>query len=161
MNKGIRVPKIRLIDAEGGQVGVVDRRDAQQMADEAGLDLVMVADGGDVPVCRIMDYGKHKYQQSKTKGKQSRDRSKEIKIRPGTEDADFHVKLNKLIKFLDSGCKVKVTMRFRGREMAHQDLGLDQMKRLLAELDDHGVVDREPRLEGRQMIMLLSPKKKN
>lgn len=132
-------------------------------AQEAGLDLVEISPNVEPPVCRVMDFGKFLYEESKrkqaAKKKQKQIHVKEVKFRPGTEVGDYQVKLKKLIQFLENGDKTKVTMRFRGREMAHRELGLDVLKRVEADLADYGTVEQEPRLEGRQMVMVLGPKK--
>lgn len=131
---------------------------------ELELDLVEIAPGADPPVCRIMDFGKFLFEESKkrhvAKKKQKHIHVKEVKFRPGTEAADYQVKLRNLVRFLTDGDKAKVTMRFRGREMAHQELGLKLLKRVEADLEDHGVVEQFPRMEGRQMVMVLGPKKR-
>lgn len=161
MNERIRAREIRLIDAEGNQVGIVTRDEALRLAKDAELDLVEVSGPGvDVPVCRIMDYGKHKFKQSKAKKKQKQVQLKEIKFRPTTEKEDYRVKKEKIIAFLEEGNKVKVTLRFRGREMTHQQLGAELMTRLQEDLTQYAVIDQPPRLEGRQMVMMLSPQKK-
>lgn len=139
-------------------------RDALRISEEAGLDLVEVSPEAKPPVCRIMDYGKYKFQLSKRKAaarkKQKQIHIKEIKIRPGTEEADYQVKLKNLIRFLSEGNKAKVTLRFRGREGAHPELGTQLLQRIQADLVDHGMVEQSPRFEGRQMVMVLGPKKK-
>lgn len=164
LNNEITVPEIRLIDAEGEQAGVVNIRAALQMAEEAGLDLVEIAPTAQPPVCRIMDYGKFKYQEAKkaheAKLKQKQVQVKEIKLRPGTDENDYQIKLRNMIKFLDEGDKVKVTLRFRGREMAHQEFGMRQLERIKADLDAVGAVEQMPKMEGRQMIMIIGPAKK-
>lgn len=134
------------------------------MAEEAEVDLVEIAPQAKPPVCRLMDYGKFKYQQSKrqheAKLKQKQIQVKEIKFRPGTDEGDYQIKLRNLIKFLEEGDKAKVTLRFRGREMAHQEIGLAQLKRVEADLAEHAVVEQFPKMEGRQMVMMLAPKRK-
>lgn len=149
---------------EGEQLGIVSLREALVKAEEADLDLVEIAPQAQPPVCRIMDYGKFKYQESKkqheAKLKQKQIQVKEVKFRPGTDENDYQVKLRNLIRFLAEGDKAKVTMRFRGREMAHQEFGLDLLKRIENDLLEHGLVEQFPKLEGRQMIMVLAPKKK-
>ncbi len=134
------------------------------MAEENDIDLVEISPTAQPPVCKLMDYGKFKYEQSKkrheAKQKQKQIQVKEIKFRPGTDDGDYQVKLRNLIRFLTDGDKAKVTLRFRGREMAHQDIGLALLKRVEADLAEVGVVEQFPRLEGRQMVMMISPKKK-
>lgn len=134
------------------------------MAEEAEVDLVEIAPQAKPPVSRLMDYGKFKYQQSKrqheAKLKQKQIQVKEIKFRPGTDEGDYQIKLRNLIRFLEEGDKAKVTLRFRGREMAHQELGLAQLKRVEADLAEHAVVEQFPKMEGRQMVMMLAPKRK-
>jgi len=152
------------VGVESEQLGIVRLREALAKAEEAELDLVEIAPQAQPPVCRIMDYGKFKYQESKkqheAKLKQKQIQVKEVKFRPGTDEADYQVKLRNLMRFLGEGDKAKVTLRFRGREMAHQEFGLDLLKRVEGDLAELGVVEQFPKLEGRQMIMVLSPKKK-
>lgn len=154
---------MRLIDAEGEQAGVVPIEEALRMAEEAELDLVEVAPNAEPPVCRIMDYGKYKFEQSKklqaARKKQKQIQVKEIKFRPGTDEGDYRVKLRNLVRFLTEGDKAKVTLRFRGREMAHQELGRDLLQRVEKDLEEYATVEQFPRMEGRQMVMVLSPKK--
>ncbi len=154
---------MRLIDAEGEQVGVVSIADAQQRAEDSGLDLVEIVPNSEPPVCRIMDHGKFVFEQSKkkhaAKKKQKQIHVKEIKFRPGTDDGDYQIKLKNLIKFLTNGDKAKITLRFRGREMAHQELGTKMLKRIEADLEEYGVVEQFPKMEGRQMVMVLASKK--
>jgi translation initiation factor IF-3 len=154
---------VRLIDAEGEQVGVVSIEDAQQRAEDSGLDLVEIVPNSEPPVCRIMDYGKFIFEQSKkkhaAKKKQKQIHVKEIKFRPSTEIGDYQIKLKNLIKFLTNGDKVKITLRFRGREMAHQELGTKMLKRIEADLEEYGVVEQFPKMEGRQMVMVLASKR--
>lgn len=154
---------MRLIDAEGQQVGVVSLREAQQKAQEADLDLVEIVPNAKPPVCRIMDYGKFLFEQSKkrhtAKKKQKQVQIKEIKFRPSTEEGDYQVKLRNLIRFLEEGDKAKITLRFRGREMSHQELGQKLLKRIEADLTEHGSVEQQPKMEGRQMVMVVAPKK--
>jgi translation initiation factor IF-3 len=149
---------------EGEQIGVVSLASAMRMAEEAEVDLVEIAPTAKPPVCRLMDYGKFKYQESKkrheAKLKQKQIQVKEIKFRPGTDEGDYQIKLRNLIRFLEEGDKAKVTLRFRGREMAHQEFGVKLLERVRADLDPYAVVEQFPKLEGRQMIMVLSPKKK-
>ena len=158
------MPEIRLLGEEGEQVGVVSIRAALQMAEEAGVDLVEIAPLATPPVCRIMDYGKFKYQEAKkaheAKLKQKQVQVKEIKLRPGTDENDYQIKLRNMTRFLDEGDKVKVTLRFRGREMAHQEFGMRQLERIKADLDSVGVVEQMPKMEGRQMIMVIGAKQK-
>jgi len=157
------VDKVLLIDAEGQKIGDVSIREAKEMAQEAGLDLVEIAPDSNPPVCRVMDYGKHRYEQTKkqagAKTKQKKVKVKEIKFRPGTEEGDYQVKLRNLIRFLQSGDRVKVTLRFRGREMMHRDLAQQLFARLRNDAQEHGAVEMEPKLEGRQIIMIVVPKK--
>ncbi len=158
------MPQVRLIGADGQQVGIVPTHEAQRLAQEAELDLVEVVPAATPPVCRIMDYGKFRFEQSKklhaAKKKQKQIQVKEIKLRPGTEEGDYQVKLRNLVRFLEDGDKAKVTLRFRGREMQHQELGLKLLNRIESDLAEHGVVEQRPKLEGRMMVMLLAPKKK-
>ena len=145
-------------------MGIVPLVQAKQIAEEAELDLVEVSPNAKPPVCRIMNYGKYKFEQSKkqqeAKKKQKQMQVKEVKFRPGTDEGDYQVKLRNLIRFLNDGDKAKVTLRFRGREMAHQDLGLKLLQRIEADLEEHGVVEQRPRMEGRQMVMVIAPAKK-
>ena len=153
-----------MIGADGEQVGVVSLATANKMAEEAGVDLVEIAPTAKPPVCRIMDYGKFKYAEAKkrheAKLKQRQVQVKEIKFRPGTDEGDYQIKLRNLIRFLEEGDKAKVTLRFRGREMAHQEFGVKLLERVRTDLDPYAVVEQFPKMEGRQMIMVLSPKKK-
>ena len=164
LNDEITVPEIRLQGLEGEQLGIVNIRAALQMAEEAGVDLVEIAPTAKPPVCRIMDYGKFKYQEAKraheAKLKQKQVQVKEIKLRPGTDENDYQIKLRNMTRFLDDGDKVKVTLRFRGREMAHQEFGMRQLERIKADLDEVGQVEQMPKMEGRQMIMVIAPAKK-
>jgi translation initiation factor IF-3 len=163
LNEEIHVPKVRLIDAKGQQAGLVATKEALEMAFEAGLDLVEISPNAEPPVCRIMNYGKYLFEQSKQKTAQKKKQklvqTKEIKIRPGTEEGDYQVKLRNLIRFLDNGDKAKITLRFRGREMSHMELGAQLMERIQRDLEPYGIVEQMPKLEGRQMIMLVNPKK--
>ena len=149
---------------EGEQLGIVTVRVALQMAEEAGVDLVEIAPLAKPPVCRIMDYGKFKYQEAKraheAKLKQKQVQVKEVKLRPGTDENDYQIKLRNMTRFLEEGDKVKVTLRFRGREMAHQEFGMRQLERIKADLDAVGQVEQMPKMEGRQMIMVIAPAKK-
>lgn len=153
-----------MIDGEGQQLGVVSIQEAKRISEEAQLDLVEVSPGAEPPVCRIMDYGKYVFQMNKRKAaakkKQKQIQIKEIKIRPGTEEADYQVKLRNILKFLEGGDKVKVTVRFRGREMSHPELGMQLLQRMIAEIGEGGSVEQHPKFEGRQIIMVLGPKKK-
>ena len=159
------MPEVRLIGEAGEQVGIVSIRTAMQMAEEAEIDLVEIAPLAQPPVCRIMDYGKFKYQEAKkaheAKLKQKQVQVKEVKFRPGTDENDYQIKLRNMVRFLDEGDKVKVTLRFRGREMAHQEFGMRQLERVKADLEEIGQVEQMPKMEGRQMIMVIAPKKKH
>ncbi|MDA0704001.1 MAG: translation initiation factor IF-3 [Proteobacteria bacterium] len=161
-NEMINVPNVRLIDAEGENRGVVSTRDAIAMAMDAGLDLVEVSPGADPPVCKILDLGKFKYEAQKKRNearkKQKTIEVKEIKMRPNIDDHDYVVKMKSMVRFLDEGDKVKVTLRFRGREMAHQDLGQKVLQRVRDDLAEKVKVEQFPRLEGRQMVMVVAPK---
>ncbi len=152
-----------MIDTEGQQIGIVPIREAQEKAQQAELDLVEIVPNAKPPVCRIMDYGKFLFEQNKkrhaAKKKQKQVQVKEIKFRPGTEEGDYQVKLRNLIRFLEDGDKAKITLRFRGREMAHQDLGQQLLRRLETDLENYGIVEQQPKLEGRQMVMVVAPKK--
>lgn len=156
-------PEVRVIGADGEQVGVLKIEAAIQMAEEAGLDLVEVSPNAEPPVCRVMDYGKYKFETNKkqqaAKKKQKQIQVKEIKFRPRTEEGDYQTKVRKLREFLEKGDKAKVTLRYRGREFAHQELGLELLKRVAADLEDLSLVEQMPKMEGRQMVMMLSPKK--
>ncbi len=149
---------------DGEQLGIVSLREALFKAEEAELDLVEIAPMAKPPVCRIMDYGKHKYRESKkqheAKLKQKQIQVKEVKFRPGTDENDYQVKLRNLVRFLGEGDKAKITLRFRGREMAHQELGMEQLKRVEADLTEYATVEQFPKMEGRQMVMVLAPKRK-
>jgi len=155
---------VRLIGADGAQLGVVSLREALYQAEQADLDLVEIAPNAEPPVVRIMDVGKFKYQESKkrheAKLKQKQVQIKEVKFRPGTDENDYQVKLRSLVRFLEEGDKAKITLRFRGREITHQELGLAQLKRVESDLGELAVVEQFPKMEGRQMIMMLAPKKK-
>ena len=152
-----------MIDSEGEQAGVMERDTAIDLAREKELDLVEVAPNADPPVCRIMDFGKYLFEQKKKsqagKTKQRQTQLKEVKFRPGTEVGDYNVKMRNLVKFLEQGDKTKVTLRFRGREMAHQELGMQLLKRIEADLEEYGTVEQFPKMEGRQLTMVLAPKK--
>jgi translation initiation factor IF-3 len=153
-----------LIDAEGEQAGVVSLQAALAAAEEAGLDLVEIAPLAQPPVCRVMDLGKFKYQEAKkahdAKQKQKQVQVKEVKLRPGTDENDYQIKLRNLKRFLEEGDKAKVTLRFRGREMAHQEFGLRQLERVKEDLLEYGQVEQMPKMEGRQMVMVIAPLKK-
>ncbi len=156
--------QVRVIALNGEQVGILPIEEALEAASSDGLDLVEVAPNSDPPVCRVMDYGKFVFEQNKkaqsARRKQKQIHVKEIKFRPGTEESDYQVKLRNLIRFLKQGDKTKVTLRFRGREMAHQELGRELLKRVESDLDEYGTVEQYPQLEGRQMVMVLTPRKR-
>lgn len=160
MNEDIKADEIRVVDEDGEMLGVMSVEEGIEKAYEAGLDLIEISPNATPPVCKILDYGKYKYEQQK-KANEARKKQKvidvkEVKIRPGIEDHDYKVKMRNARRFLEDGDKVKVTMRFRGREMAHIDIGMDIMERIKEELADVGKVDMQPKLEGRQAIMVLS-----
>lgn len=163
MNDRIRGTEIRLIGAEGENVGVVSPERALALAEEAGLDLVEISPNATPPVCKIMDYGKYKYETQKKEAearkKQKIIEVKEVKFRPTTDTHDYDVKMRNVFKFLEHGDKVKVTLRFRGREMAHQDLGRQLLERVAEDIKELGKVDNMPKMEGRQMVMMISPLK--
>ena len=165
INQDISATQVRLIGADGEQVGVVSLDEAQSMADQANLDLVEISPQAEPPVCKVMDYGKFRFEEQKkqqaARKKQKQVQVKEVKFRPGTDENDYQIKLRNLIKFLQEGDKAKVTLRFRGREMAHQEIGMRQLERVKTDLDEIGVVEQFPKMEGRQLIMVLSPKKKH
>ena len=162
INDRIRAPEIRLIGADGENVGVVTPLRAMQLAAEAGLDLVEISPTAVPPVCKIMDFGKFKYEQQKREAearkKQKIIEIKEIKFRPGTDDHDYDVKMRSVLKFLEEGDKVKITLRFRGREMAHQELGMELLNRVAADVNEQGKIEQMPKLEGRQMVMMIAPR---
>ncbi|MBK9949966.1 MAG: translation initiation factor IF-3 [Candidatus Competibacteraceae bacterium] len=164
LNDEITGREVRLIDQDGEQAGIVSLLQAKRMAEEAELDLVEISPNAKPPVCRIMDYGKYRFElakkQNEARKKQKQIQVKEIKFRPGTDEGDYQVKLRNLIRFLNEGDKAKVTLRFRGREMAHQDLGINLLKRVEDDLASYGAVEQRPRLEGRQMVMTIAPVKK-
>lgn len=153
-----------MIGVDGEQIGVVTLAVAHTLAEESGVDLVEIAPTARPPVCRLMDYGKFRYQESKKKHeaklKQKQIQIKEVKFRPNTDEGDYNIKLRNLISFLEEGDKAKITLRFRGREMAHQEFGVRLLERLRGDLESHAVVEQFPRMEGRQMVMVLSPRKK-
>jgi len=163
-NEEINAPQLRVIAADGSQAGVMSRYDALQMASAAELDLVEVSPTAEPPVVRIMDYGKFLFEQNKkahsAKRKQKKIQVKEVKFRPGTGEADYQIKLRNLTRFLNEGDKAKVTLRFRGREMVHQDIGRKLLDRVSGDLAPHAVVEQNPLLEGKQMVMVFAPKKK-
>jgi translation initiation factor IF-3 len=164
INGEISSPEVRLVGANGEPIGVVSLGEANRLAEEAELDLVEIAPTAQPPVVRIMDFGKFKYSEAKrrheAKLKQKQIQVKEIKFRPGTDEGDYQIKLRNLIRFLQEGDKTKVTLRFRGREMAHQEFGVRLLERVKGDLDPFGVVEQFPKLEGRQMVMVLAPKRK-
>jgi translation initiation factor IF-3 len=155
---------VRLVGIDNEPLGIVKLADAFRMAEQQDVDLVEIAPQAVPPVCRLMDYGKFKYQEAKkqheAKLKQKVIQVKEVKFRPGTDDGDYNVKLRNLVRFLEDGDKTKITLRFRGREMAHQEIGMRMLERLRTDLDEIGQVEQMPKMEGRQMIMVLAPKKK-
>lgn len=165
INEEITAPEVRLNGVDGEQIGIVKLKEALQKAEEAQLDLVEISPNAEPPVCRIMDYGKFLYEKSKATKEQRKKQKvvqiKEIKFRPGTDEGDYQVKLRSLVRFLEDGDKAKVTLRFRGREMAHQQIGIEMLNRIKEDLADLAVVESYPnKIEGRQMIMVLAPKKK-
>ena len=163
-NEEISAPQLRVIGADGSQAGVMSRYDALQMASAAELDLVEVSPTAEPPVVRIMDYGKFLFEQNKkahsAKRKQKQIQVKEVKFRPGTGESDYQIKLRNLTRFLSEGDKAKVTLRFRGREMVHQDIGRKLLDRVSTDLAPHAVVEQNPLMEGKQMVMVFAPKKK-
>ncbi|MBW7929750.1 MAG: translation initiation factor IF-3 [Gammaproteobacteria bacterium] len=163
-NEEIDSRQLRVIGADGEMIGVMTREQALDQARSDGLDLVEVSPTAEPPVCRILDFGKFLFEQNKkahaAKRKQKQTQIKEVKFRPGTDEGDYQVKLRNLIRFLSDGDKAKVTLRYRGREMAHQELGFKLLQRVQQDLQEHGVVEQMPKLEGRQLVMVISPKKK-
>jgi len=165
LNREIMAPQVRLNGVDNEPLGIVSIQEALRLSGEADVDLVEIAPTADPPVCRLMDYGKFKYQEQKkaaeAKSKQKIIEVKEVKFRPGTDDGDYNIKMRNLRRFIaEDGDKGKVTLRFRGREITHQDLGMKMLERIRDELADVAVVEQFPKLEGRQMIMVLAPKKK-
>jgi translation initiation factor IF-3 len=162
VNEEIRIPQVRLIDQDGEMQGVLSVREAMQRAFAVGLDLVEISPNADPPVCKILDFGKFKYEQQKkrneAKKKQKVIEIKEIKVRPNIDENDYQVKMRAMKSFIEEGDKVKVTLRFRGREMAHQDIGVRVLERIRAEMDTTSKVEQMPRMENRQMVMVLSPR---
>ncbi len=162
VNREIDARTIRLVGADGEMIGVVNLREGLVMAEEAGLDLVEVSPNADPPVCKILDFGKFKYESQKKKNearkKQRVIEVKEVKLRPNIDDNDYNVKMRNMRKFLDEGDKVKVTLRFRGRELAHQELGFKVLERVRTDLDEQGKVEQLPKMEGRQMVMVIAPR---
>ncbi|HEY7884444.1 MAG TPA: translation initiation factor IF-3 [Cellvibrionaceae bacterium] len=164
INDQIEADEVRLIGADGEQVGIVSLAEALKIAQEATLDLVEIASDSKPIVCKVMDYGKHLFEIKKTKAaakkKQKQQQVKEMKFRPGTEEGDYKVKLRNLVRFLENGDKAKVSLRYRGREMAHQELGMEMMQRIEKDLEEIGAVEQMPKMEGRQLIMVIAPKKR-
>ncbi|HLU18709.1 MAG TPA: translation initiation factor IF-3 [Pusillimonas sp.] len=164
INGEIRIPEVRLIGLDGEQLGIVKTPEALRLAEENEVDLVEIAPNASPPVCRLMDYGKFKYQEQKrqaeARAKQKTIQVKEVKFRPGTDEGDYQVKLRNLRRFIEDGDKAKVTLRFRGREMAHQELGMRVLERVRDDLGELIQVEAMPKLEGRQMVMVLAPRKK-
>lgn len=164
INDEITAPEVRLIGADNEAVGVVKVLEALKLAEEAEVDLVEIAPQAEPPVCKLMDYGKFKYQEQKkahdARQKQKVIQVKEVKFRPGTDENDYQVKLRNLVRFLEEGDKIKITLRFRGREMAHQEFGIRMLERLKTDLEPSATVEQLPKLEGRQMVMVMGPKKK-
>ncbi|TEU30260.1 translation initiation factor IF-3 [Alkanindiges illinoisensis] len=164
INDEIRAKEVRLVDEAGEQKGIVPLTEALRAAEAVELDLVEIVANAEPPVCKIMDYNKHlfdlKQKQKDAKKKQHQVQVKEIKLRPGTDVGDYQVKLRSILRFLEDGDKVKITLRFRGREMAHQELGLKQLQKIEGDVAEFGVVEQQPKMEGRQMGMLIGPKKK-
>jgi len=163
-NDEIEAKEIRVIGSDGEQVGVLSREAALKLATESAMDLVEISPTAVPPVCRIMDFGKFLFETNKkahaSKRKQKQIQVKEIKFRPGTDKGDYDIKMRNLIKFLEAGDKAKVTLRFRGREMAHQEIGVQLLQKVRADLETIGIVEQFPRMEGRQMVMVIAPKKK-
>ena len=163
LNGEITAPEVRLVAENGDQLGIVPVRDALKMAEEREVDLVEIAPTAVPPVCKLMDFGKFKYREAKkaheAKLKQKQIQVKEVKFRPGTDEGDYQIKLRNLIKFLDEGDKTKVTLRFRGREMAHQEFGVRLIERVRNDLEPYAVVEQYPKMEGRQLVMVLGPRK--
>ncbi|MGH8731725.1 MAG: translation initiation factor IF-3 [Burkholderiales bacterium] len=164
INGEITAPEVRLIGIKGEPIGIVSLAEANAMAEELEIDLVEIAPTAKPPVARLMDFGKFKYSEAKkrheAKLKQKQIQVKEVKFRPGTDEGDYKIKLRNLIRFLEEGDKTKVTLRFRGREMAHQEFGVKLLERVKADLEPYGAVEQFPKMEGRQMVMVLSPRKK-
>ncbi|AZV93441.1 translation initiation factor IF-3 [Pseudomonas sp. S 311-6] len=164
INGEIRVPEVRLIGLDGEQLGIVRIAEAFRLSEEQDVDLVEIAPNASPPVCRLMDYGKFRYQEQKrqaeARAKQKVIQVKEVKFRPGTDEGDYQVKLRNLRRFIEDGDKAKVTLRFRGREMAHQELGMRVLERIREDMGELCQVEAMPKLEGRQMVMVLAPRKK-
>ena len=164
INDQIEAREVRLIASNGDQVGIVSIDEALAKAQAESLDLVEIAPDAEPGVCKIMDYGKHHFEAKKAKAaskkKQKQQQIKEMKFRPGTEEGDYQIKLRNITRFLEHGDKAKVSLRYRGRELAHQELGMEMMKRIEVDLEEIGVVEQHPKMEGRQLIMVIAPKKK-
>lgn len=164
MNDAITAKRVRVTGADGESLGIISLEEAKQLAYAADLDLVEISPNADPPVCKIMNYGKYQFEQNKklqiAKKKQKQIQVKEIKFRPGTDEGDYQVKLRSLVKFLNEGDKTKITVRYRGRELAHREIGMDQLKRLEKDLEDIAVVEQFPKMEGRQLVMVMAPKRK-
>jgi translation initiation factor IF-3 len=164
LNDTITARRVRVTGADGETLGVMSLDEAKQLAYAADLDLVEISPNADPPVCRVMNYGKFQFEQNKklqiAKKKQKQIQVKEIKFRPGTDEGDYQVKIKSLIKFLNEGDKTKITVRYRGREMAHRELGMEMLKRIETDLEELAIVEQFPKLEGRQMVMVMAPKKK-
>ncbi len=162
VNDRIRANEIRLIGAEGENIGVVTPQRGMELAEQVGLDLVEISPNAEPPVCKIMDFGKYKYETQKREAEARKNQKiieiKEIKFRPGTDTHDYDVKMRNILKFLDNGDKVKITLRFRGREMAHQQLGMELLNRVADDVAEVAKVENMPRLEGRQMVMMIAPR---
>ena len=164
LNNDITARRVRVVGANGDKLGIVGLAEAKQLAFDENMDLVEVSPNADPPVCKIMDYGKYQFEQNKkqqaAKKRQKQIQIKEIKFRPGTEEGDYQVKLRNLTKFLEEGNKTKITVRFRGREMAHREIGMELLKRLEKDLEELATVEQFPKFEGRQMVMVMASKKK-
>lgn len=164
INEQIQADEVRLIGADGAQLGIVPFDEALKIARSQTLDLVAMAAEASPTVCKIMDYGKHLFEQKKAKAaakkKQKQQQIKEMKFRPGTEEGDYNIKLRAVTRFIEQGDKAKISLRYRGREMAHQELGMEMLKRIEADLEEIATVEQFPKMEGRQLIMVLSPRKK-
>jgi translation initiation factor IF-3 len=163
LNNEINAPEVRLVGQNGEQLGIVPISEALRIAEEAEVDLVEIAPTAQPPVCKMMDFGKFKYREAKkahdAKLKQKQIQVKEVKFRPGTDEGDYKIKLRNLMKFLDEGDKAKITLRYRGREMAHQEFGVRLIERVKTDLEPYAVVEQYPKMEGRQLVMVLAPKK--
>lgn len=164
INDAITAKRVRIVGAEGEKIGIVSLAEAKQMAYDANMDLVEVSPNADPPVCKIMDFGKFQFEQNKklavAKKKQKQIQVKEIKFRPGTDEGDYQVKIRSLSKFLNDGDKTKITVRFRGRELAHRELGMDLLKRIEKDLEELATVEQFPKMEGKQLVMVMGSKKK-